>query len=1189
MQNDSRRFHESLRQWGPAYGILFVSLFSTAVLYLEVRRHTETREHQRFEEAANAVFKSAELHLDYHIEVLKGIRALSFANERVSRDDWKKYFQTYQLGKSHPGIIDLGYVVRVASSDLSKHVAAIKQRDLPNYSVYPEGIRAEYFPIIYLEDIATGDPGPIGWDIYSNPQRRAAMERARDTGQPSSTGKVWVDISHQPSELGFVVYLPVYRGGVTPPTPEARREALQGFVFGSFRPSKLWKGVTMQGSQRLLDLEIFDGKGTDRDHLFYDDDNVFSAGLPAKYSGAISADALGREWNFYFSATPAFAADSRQSLPVILLGSGLAVSLLLFGIALKEARAKATSEKLAQVLRRSEETLQETNEQLESKVAESEQAKETLRKSEMRLRALIGSMDEMVLECDADGTLINVWTTNEELLARPREALIGHRAEEFFGTDFANPLIETFRRVLATGQPESVEHPLQTHSGLRWFLTRISAISSMEAAPKTVCLLARDISERKSAEQALVQSQSRLSLLNSVLSGMAAGNQTDELVDRAVLRTKEIFPNLRVCYSKIDNKGKLTVLRSAEPLEWPSLRGHALDLAVAPEYLAAIQRREPVIVSDVATDLRLKPLARALAALGHRAILDIPLRHSPNESGILCLKSPDRHDWSEHEIVTAQEIAEHLSLAFRHEEAERQKRQAEEQLAAEKELLTVTLRSIDEGLITTDVEAKVLLMNRVAESLTGWKREEALGRPIIEVFDLVDAVSHERLGNPVEKVLRSGEIFGRLTEALLVARDETERIVATSTAPIFDAESKIIGSVLVFRDVSERRKLEAEMLKASKIESLGLLAGGIAHDFNNILTGILGNVALAKVFVASPQDLQKRLDQAEIACLRARDLTEQLLNFAKSGSPLKKTSALNELIDQATSLALRGSNLRSDIQPPEDLWPVNVDPNQIKQAINNLVLNAADAMPEGGVFKLRAENVHLTLQSTLPLPAGRYVKMIIEDQGIGIRPEHLTKIFDPYFSTKPRSSGLGLATTYLIIKKHGGLILAHSEVGVGTKFEVYLPASSEAIEHAPSPVIAPSIPSGRILIMDDDPLVLDLAGTALSRLGYQVELAKDGAQAVQQYSAAFESKNPFAAVILDLTVPGGIGAKGAIIQLTAIDPNVRAIVSSGYSTDPVMANFREHGFIGSVTKPYRLEELAKVLHQTVRHDPPPIG
>jgi PAS domain S-box-containing protein len=420
------------------------------------------------------------------------------------------------------------------------------------------------------------------------------------------------------------------------------------------------------------------------------------------------------------------------------------------------------------------------------------------------------------------------------------------------------------------------------------------------------------IAPRKAAEEALAQNQVRLKLLNSILACMASGSGVGETLVRILRRIAESFPDRQVIYSIIDPDGLLTVVCSAEPVGWPSLTGHALDLNGAPEVLAALRRRESLVLNDLNSSLHGRAFGPTLVNQGLRAFFALPLKQSSDELGLLSLCAREPHDWTAHEIVTLQQIAEHLFLAFRHDDAERKRRLAEQMLAHERELLWATLRSTADGAITTDVDGKIALINKVAEELTGW-RWEALGRKIIEVFDLVDEQTRDRLENPVEKVLQTKSVLDRPVEALLLGRDEMERTVLARAAPIFDADGQVSGAVLVFQDVTEKQKLEAEMVKASRIESLGLLAGGIAHDFNNIMTGILGNISLARMFAPAEPKLQRRLEQAEKACLRARDLTQQLLAFAKGGNLLKRTASMSQLIDEAAELALRGSNVRSAI------------------------------------------------------------------------------------------------------------------------------------------------------------------------------------------------------------------------------------------------------------------------------------
>ncbi len=522
-----------------------------------------------------------------------------------------------------------------------------------------------------------------------------------------------------------------------------------------------------------------------------------------------------------------------------------------------------------------------------------------------------------------------------------------------------------------------------------------------------------------------------------------------------------------------------------------------------------------------------------------------------------------------------------------------QRKKTEEVLAAEKERLAVTLRSIGDGVITTDTEGKIVLLNKVAEALTGWTQEEALGKPLDEVFHIVYEKTRERCENIVEKVLKTNGIVGLASHTALITREGMERIISSSGAPIRGKDGKIIGVVLVFRDITERRKLEGELLKAQKLESIGVLAGGIAHDFNNILTAILLNISLAKMETKPESDLFRRLIEAEKASLRAKDLTQQLLTFSKGGAPIKKTASIVELIKDSANFALRGSNVRCEFSITEDLWPVEVDEGQMSQVIHNLVLNAQQAMPGGGMIQVQAENKIIDSErgKDLPLPVGRYIKLSITDEGIGIPEEHLPKIFDPYFTTKPKGSGLGLATTYSIIKKHAGYIEVESKVGVGTTFYIYLPASKkeiltqeDRIKQDPKDQI--KVSKGRVLIMDDEEMIREAVCQMLNEMGYEVEAARDGVEVIELYRRAKESNRPFQVVILDLTIPGGMGGKETMKRLTDLDPGIKVIVSSGYSNDPVMSEYQHYGFRGVITKPYQIEELNKTLQDIIMETNP---
>ncbi len=532
-------------------------------------------------------------------------------------------------------------------------------------------------------------------------------------------------------------------------------------------------------------------------------------------------------------------------------------------------------------------------------------------------------------------------------------------------------------------------------------------------------------------------------------------------------------------------------------------------------------------------------------------------------------------------LLTAQALELGKTIQDRDNEIMERKR-AEEALAEEKERLAVTLRSIGDGVITTDINGKVILINNVAEKLTGWKQEAALGRPLSEVFHIINQKTRQVCENPVETVLRSGGIVGLANHTILISKDGAERIIADSGAPIRDRESRIIGVVLVFRDATEKERLEAEFLKTQKLESVGILAGGIAHDFNNILTAIIGNISLAKKYALPDDKIMERLQDAEKASMRAKDLTRQLLTFSRGGAPIKKIISVAEIIRDSAKFALRGAKVKCEFSIPDELWPADVDEGQISQVIHNMIINADQAMPDGGIIIVSAENRDVTETHNLPLRPGRYIHISIRDTGTGLSPDFFDKIFDPYFTTKQKGSGLGLTSSYTIVKKHDGHISVESIVGKGTTFHVYLPAPDKVSVVTERKAETLHLGRGRVLVMDDEKTVRNVLGEMLKYLGYEVEFAGDGNEALELYKKAKKFSKSFDVVIMDITIPGGMGGKDTIKKLLEMDPKARAIVSSGYSTDPIMADFRSYGFASLVTKPYLIEELSSVLQEAIR-------
>jgi two-component system cell cycle sensor histidine kinase/response regulator CckA len=504
----------------------------------------------------------------------------------------------------------------------------------------------------------------------------------------------------------------------------------------------------------------------------------------------------------------------------------------------------------------------------------------------------------------------------------------------------------------------------------------------------------------------------------------------------------------------------------------------------------------------------------------------------------------------------------------------------------EKKRIEVTIHSTGDAVIATDMEGRVTLLNRVAEELTGWTKQQALGKPIHEVFNIIDERTRNQIANPVDEAIKTGRVINLSNHAILVSRDGTERIIADSGAPIKDDEGNFFGAVLIFRDITHLQKLEDEALKIAKLESVGTLAGGIAHDFNNILTGILGNINLARMETNTTDKIRELLQEAEAASLRAATLTKQLLTFAKGGAPIRKPVALAQVIRDTATLAARGSEVSCRCSIAPDLWPVDADEGQISQVITNIVLNAKQAMLDGGAIEVDAINIKLnqeqSLGKKLPLTEGDYIRIAITDHGTGIYTEHLDKLFDPYFTTKQKGSGLGLSTSFSIIKKHDGHISVESEVSKGSTFYIYLPASREQVPASAIKEKKVAAGKGRILVMDDEEVIRDVAGRMLKQMGYQgIELASDGAEAIRKYQQGMDSGDPFAAVILDLTIPGGMGGIKAIEKLLEIDPQVKAVICSGYTDSTAMAEYRHYGFKGVIPKPFTTADLSKTLSDVI--------
>lgn len=506
-----------------------------------------------------------------------------------------------------------------------------------------------------------------------------------------------------------------------------------------------------------------------------------------------------------------------------------------------------------------------------------------------------------------------------------------------------------------------------------------------------------------------------------------------------------------------------------------------------------------------------------------------------------------------------------------------ERKRSEDSLRENEEKYRVLAESSPIGIFVSD-EKRFIYVNQRLGEITGFSEDEILNMtdPVGSFFAPEE---RERVLAYAQSRIRGGAAPDSY-EVRGIRKNGEEISLKLTVSSISLSGRRVLQGVV--EDITEHKQLEEERLKASKLESIGLLAGGIAHDFNNILSAILGNISLAKITIDNNDGLVELLEETEKASIRATKLTQQLLTFSKGGAPVKETTEIVELIGDTTVFSLRGSNVKYRTSIPSDLWTADVDKGQISQVIGNLVINAQQAMPKGGIISINAKNVKLASKRNLPLSDGNYILISVADEGNGIPEEHLPKIFDPYFTSKQRGSGLGLATAYSIIHRHKGHIAVESEVGVGTTFYVYLPASLKQVKKKiPNDGETEDL-NGNILLMDDEKSILKVAGMMLRSLGNVIEVTRDGEEAIKIYKRAMNSDKAFDVVIMDLTIPGGIGGKEAIQKLIEIDPDVKAIVSSGYSNDPVISNYKRYGFSGYIPKPYSLGELRHVLTEVMK-------
>ena len=679
----------------------------------------------------------------------------------------------------------------------------------------------------------------------------------------------------------------------------------------------------------------------------------------------------------------------------------------------------------------------------------------------------------------------------------------------------------------------------------------------------TVILPVEELQALRERVAALARGSAHLKLINSMLTRLSSASGLNNVVENILAILMETIggSNLIVHYVVDDRWYSRDVFGIDQAMESP-----ADPLVLRCIDAEAFVRSSPVVQSHSFGEVRQEDWAFPLM-LQHRLIGVVVMEGVQLTD--LSIQSELQPFFVYAALLLGNEISNYSVLELAHNELMESHQELECEVEARQEAeehyRTLFEQSPDGVLLVDPLTKKPIRFNSAAYQQLGYNREEfaALSMADIDVIDSLEDVERR-----TQTFLQHGS---STFETLHRTKDGQLRNVLVTGKTISIGGDNFI--LTIFRDITAAKKMEEELLKSQKLESVGVLAGGIAHDFNNLLTAIVGNISLAANCLEPGSRPGMLLASSEKACMRARDLTQQLLTFAKGGSPAKQLASLAEIVRESASFALRGSGTSCEFLIPDDLWNAEVDKGQISQVIHNLMINAEQAMSGAGVIRVSCANVAGIPGSNTE----HLVRIDIQDTGIGIQQEYLQKVFDPYFTTKQKGSGLGLASSYSIIRKHDGRIEVESTPGVGTTFHVYLPAVAETA--APELVVAPVIPSrsSRILVMDDEQIVLDVVAEMLQMLGHDVEKVGNGAEALQAYRSALDAGRRFDVVILDLTVPGAMGGKEAVQLLLQIDPGVKAVVSSGYASDTTVSDFRSFGFAGVLSKPYTLHDIEKVV------------
>ena len=804
---------------------------------------------------------------------------------------------------------------------------------------------------------------------------------------------------------------------------------------------------------------------------------------------------------------------------------------------------------------------------LEAEINERKIAEEKLWLITKELQTIFMALPDLYFKTDYEGTILDYKTGRDSDLLMLPEIFAGKKITAMLPGSVAGLFAKAYNNIKDNSSLETIEYKLEMQAGTQYYEARILPLVENQCVT-----FVRNITERKNAIEAIVASEKKYRDLADSLPQIVFEADIEGRVKFVNKIAHDYFKYSRQELEDGFNLFDMIATESrdaARKVIKEAVENKTANYDIGFEYQAVRKdgSRFPVVIHS-------NLVFEAGRPVGIRGILiDVTEQKRAEET----LRQKEQRD---KEALESRVNERTLELRRSNEklQLEINERQKIQQTLYEREERYRALAENTYDLITeVDIESRFLYLSPNVKDMLGYNIFELVGRYYYEFVHKADIDKVKQIFKRGFKNYKGEEISYRFRHK------NGSYVMFESTGKIYQTAANQLRAVIVSRDITLRKQMEREMLKSSKLEALGILAGGIAHDFNNILMGIAGNLNLAKKRLENPEKSMEVILRAEKVAYKAKNLTEQLITFSKGGMPIKKTLSLKELIKDSVQFSITGSNVASKFYFDEGLYFIEADEGQITQVITNFAINAKQAMPEGGTLEVGVSNVMLPADNKLSAPAGKYVKVAIKDNGGGIAEENLPKIFDPYFTTKPEGTGLGLATSYSIVKNHNGFITVDSKINEGTAFNIYFPLFEGIVETQKTFESKSGDYRGRlVLLMDDDETVLTPVSEMLSDLGYKVKTARNGEEALAHYNESIEAGKQFDVVIVDLVVQGGLGGKETLERLLKIDPDACVIVSSGYSNDPVMANYEKYGFKGVLAKPYQIEEMNEILKRVFK-------